>query len=468
MAPKKNKEQLIQQENLYIVLRDECSRHYVFARRDLNYNKKDNLKVGSYATFCTPDDPSRRCQATQCENSVSLIEKTININNNDKINDKNDKTSNDKIDNNDDNNNSKKKADKLKSSNKSNTKSTLNSGNSNGNNSVNNNSKSNLNSGKSNDKNNIKNSNINNSQKRKNENRFHTTDKSNKRRNINNDKENYNDVYDKTDTNENYTNDKAYSSTDDVNSDDYEQDETDLDSSSQLVIDDQTEKSDDDNKDDEDSETESVTTVDPTSSQQHIDITSTISQCAAVSKQVNNADAVRDQNELAGTLKPDSKKISSATASNSEKLKLKRENTQLKKEIDMYKKNWMPKPSGAVATYFIEVGKVLSGATADEYDEEEKGNLLEKICGVLDMSEKELKSCEHDTDITKTCRQIIKYIYPDPKLRATMLVSSMDPEQLQAIQKYARLAHPAQARTLNAILNNAMGNVFATDKHRYE
>ena len=50
------------------------------------------------------------------------------------------------------------------------------------------------------------------------------------------------------------------------------------------------------------------------------------------------------------------------------------------------------------------------------------------------MSENELKSCEHDTDITKTCRQITKYIYPDVHARAKMLVSSMRAEQLQAVQ----------------------------------
>lgn len=50
------------------------------------------------------------------------------------------------------------------------------------------------------------------------------------------------------------------------------------------------------------------------------------------------------------------------------------------------------------------------------------------------MTEKQLRSCEHETDITKTCRQIIKYMYRDPRERAKMLVSTMDTNVLKCIQ----------------------------------
>lgn len=50
------------------------------------------------------------------------------------------------------------------------------------------------------------------------------------------------------------------------------------------------------------------------------------------------------------------------------------------------------------------------------------------------MNEKQLRLCEHETDITKTCRQIIKFIYPDPEDRARMLVSNMKEDELKAIR----------------------------------
>lgn len=111
------------------------------------------------------------------------------------------------------------------------------------------------------------------------------------------------------------------------------------------------------------------------------------------------------------------------------------------------------------------------------------GAKLEMIIETLRMSEGELQACQHETDITKTCRQIIKHLFRDPKERAKMLVSSMKADVLKSIQgevfsshyhystfiflEYARLVHPAQSKTSNSVLNNAIGNVFATDKRKY-
>ncbi|CAF1366137.1 unnamed protein product [Adineta ricciae] len=157
----------------------------------------------------------------------------------------------------------------------------------------------------------------------------------------------------------------------------------------------------------------------------------------------------------------------SAVISHSDFERALRENAQLKKELTMYKDNWMPRPKGAAMTYFIDVGKVLAGAF-DNQDDEDKGEKLENICAALGMNEKELKSCEHETDITKTCRQIIKFIYRDSKERARTLVSTMNTNILHSIQEYAKMAHPALSKINNSVLNNAIGNVFATDKRRFE
>lgn len=64
-----------------------------------------------------------------------------------------------------------------------------------------------------------------------------------------------------------------------------------------------------------------------------------------------------------------------------------------------------------------------------------------------------------------------------------MLVSLMDPDTLKSIQgeapsceyrdstftflEYARLVHPAQSKTSNSALNNAIGNAFATDQRKH-
>ncbi|CAF1241573.1 unnamed protein product [Adineta steineri] len=158
-----------------------------------------------------------------------------------------------------------------------------------------------------------------------------------------------------------------------------------------------------------------------------------------------------------------------STVSHSSYEKVQRENNRLNKDLTMYKNTWMPRPSGAVAAYFIEIARILSGTSNDNDDnEEEKGEKLEKICTTLDRNESELKLCEHDMNITKTCRQLIKCLYPDTKQRAKMLVSSMDVDKLQAIHDYARIVHPAQSKTSNSVLNNAIGNVFASEKRKQE
>lgn len=92
------------------------------------------------------------------------------------------------------------------------------------------------------------------------------------------------------------------------------------------------------------------------------------------------------------------------------------------------------RPTGNIASYFIDVGKILSGATIVDDVEEDNGEKLESICNTLNMTEKQLLSCEHKTDITKTCRQIVKFIYPDTKERAEKLVSTMTDGKLEAIQ----------------------------------
>ena len=188
----------------------------------------------------------------------------------------------------------------------------------------------------------------------------------------------------------------------------------------------------------------------------------------------------------------------SSTVSHATHEKLQRENIKLQKELDMYRTNWMrrclfsdlrvnvcvvDRPTGATANYFIEIGKILSGSGKVE-EEEEKGEKLDNICSTLKMTESELKSCEHEPDVTKTCRAIVKRVFPNAADRSRMLVSLMDTNQLKAVQStltsslldvliasllaYARLVHSAQEKVTNSILNNAIGNVFASEKRKLD
>ena len=94
----------------------------------------------------------------------------------------------------------------------------------------------------------------------------------------------------------------------------------------------------------------------------------------------------------------------------------------------------LDRPTGAAASYFIDIGKILTGVSSKADNEEDKGEQLESICLTLQMNERQLKACEHDIDITKTCRSIIKHLHPDVNDRGRMLISTMDPDELRAIQ----------------------------------
>ena len=82
----------------------------------------------------------------------------------------------------------------------------------------------------------------------------------------------------------------------------------------------------------------------------------------------------------------------------------------------------------------MEIGKILAGVAANVDETEDKEEQIESFCDALDMTEKELKKCEHEVDITKTCRSIVKHLYPDVNDRGKMLISTMDVAILHAIQ----------------------------------
>lgn len=65
MPPKKAKQQLVNKENIYVVLRNnKTCEHHILPRDHLLCAKKDGLKVGTFATFDGGDDPAKRCRGT--------------------------------------------------------------------------------------------------------------------------------------------------------------------------------------------------------------------------------------------------------------------------------------------------------------------------------------------------------------------------------------------------------------------
>ncbi|CAF3496208.1 unnamed protein product [Rotaria sp. Silwood2] len=123
--------------------------------------------------------------------------------------------------------------------------------------------------------------------------------------------------------------------------------------------------------------------------------------------------------------------------------------------------------SSALTTYLVHLGSSLS-KNDDEKEKQrkkKKKNKIRKISHVLNISQDELKYCKYTTDITKTCRAIIKLIYPDETERAEMLVTKIPKSKLQAIHEYARFVHH-KPNISSHKLSNAIGNVFAATKHK--
>ncbi|CAF3064312.1 unnamed protein product, partial [Rotaria sp. Silwood2] len=117
-----------------------------------------------------------------------------------------------------------------------------------------------------------------------------------------------------------------------------------------------------------------------------------------------------------------------------------RQNIQLRKKIKYYKKHWMRKPTGDIAAYLNELGTTLSNNVHSKQQQKKKKmentkkkNKIKSVARVLNLTPDELYFLKHPKDITKTCRALIKLIYPDPSQRATMLITKIPINKLRAI-----------------------------------
>jgi hypothetical protein len=64
----------------------------------------------------------------------------------------------------------------------------------------------------------------------------------------------------------------------------------------------------------------------------------------------------------------------------------------------------------------------------------EKEKKLKKLGKILNVSTEKLSACTHDNDIRKTCRSIVKHLYPDIALQRKMSFSSLSRGETRAIR----------------------------------
>jgi hypothetical protein len=90
---------------------------------------------------------------------------------------------------------------------------------------------------------------------------------------------------------------------------------------------------------------------------------------------------------------------------------------------------------------------MLSDNGNDEKEQKEKEKKIDEIGRVLKLDVVRLKDCKHPSDITKTCRNIVKVLYPNVKTRAKTRLSSMPSKTVKTIRGECRM------RDRNFIIN---------------
>ncbi len=86
----------------------------------------------------------------------------------------------------------------------------------------------------------------------------------------------------------------------------------------------------------------------------------------------------------------------------------------------------------------IKTLKLLLNEPDNEKTEEEKNKEIEKLAVVLGLKVGVLKSCKKN-NITKTCRQVIKEMFPISRVRAKKSISIMPRIQKEAIRGNYRI-----------------------------
>lgn len=115
------------------------------------------------------------------------------------------------------------------------------------------------------------------------------------------------------------------------------------------------------------------------------------------------------------------------------------------------------RPNREAASYFIQMGQLLSTENTDvqqqlpstentDVEQQKIKKIPKKICSTLGLNEAQLNLCKQTPDITKTCRAVVKEMYPDKAERAEQSVVRMGKKKVAAIRgKYEVTCHISMA-----------------------
>lgn len=90
------------------------------------------------------------------------------------------------------------------------------------------------------------------------------------------------------------------------------------------------------------------------------------------------------------------------------------------------------RPTGAAAEYLLMATRPLTEDNTNQTNER-KSYPLQHLCDALQMTQNQLQQCTHTTDITKTCRKITRFLYPNNTDCAKLTIKLIDRQQLDAI-----------------------------------
>ncbi|CAF3145509.1 unnamed protein product, partial [Rotaria sp. Silwood2] len=137
----------------------------------------------------------------------------------------------------------------------------------------------------------------------------------------------------------------------------------------------------------------------------------------------------------------------------------------LSKQVERYKSTWMPRPTDAkTIKFFIEMGRLLAGGIDEDQKnvEDDKGDLLERYCTILNLEPDEVEECTSTDSATKCCRLLVSKLVPKHK-RIGESWKNVASNKQRTVLALARMFHPSERRT-DGELTKACRNVFEVAK----
>ncbi|CAF1271826.1 unnamed protein product [Adineta ricciae] len=136
------------------------------------------------------------------------------------------------------------------------------------------------------------------------------------------------------------------------------------------------------------------------------------------------------------------------------------ENLRLKKKLKFYQLNYIPRPTTSSIKHVRGVRGIFDTDPSTMKRKEKK--FREKF----NITKSDINAWKRRGSITKTCRDLVKHLYPSRDVQRSMAISKMSKKQKNEIVEFARVIHLDQRDISDGLLRNAMGNVFSSEKHK--